>query len=149
MKRIIIIFFVILMLCGCKKEEKIICKIDIDNEEFNYNQKSIYELYYEGAYVTRIKKNDIYESESQEIIDYFKELKEYENKDLANNFGGIAYSLKNTKKKIRVYTSINFNEMDIIKFSMSGKIDSDYFTGNKLTLSGMINYYESKGAICK
>lgn len=142
MKKVFLVF--ILLLTGCKSKY-ITCKIDIDNKVENYKQESVYKIYYKNNYATKIEKEDVYKSDEEDKIKYLKEINEL----LLNNYeSGFTYDIADTKNKLTINTNIDVNKLDLKKLVLEGKIDKDYVHSNKLTKTGLINLYESKGAKC-
>lgn len=147
MKKIIILIFT-LFLVGCSKEEMFICNIEIDNDLQNYTMKGIYTIYYKDNYVTQIEKKEQYISPNEEIINYLKESKELEYYNLNDLYGGYTYDVKNSETSVAIISNIDLSLVDLKKMEQDKKIDKDYIVSNRLTKSGIVRVYESKGAIC-
>ena len=126
----------------------ITCNIEVDNDLQNYTMKGIYTIYYKDNYVTQIEKKEQYISQNEEIIHYLKESKELEYYNLNDLYGGYSYDIKNSETSVAIISNIDLSLVDLEKMEQDKKIDKDYIVGNKLTKSGIVRVYESKGAIC-
>lgn len=145
--KVIIVLFVI-FITGCSKEKYITCNIDLINTEQNYSLKSIYIIYYKDNYVTKIEKEDIYESKNKEVLEYFSEYKKLEYTNFNDLYGGYNFNIDVIDNKVTVKTNIDFTIVDINKMVLNGDLYKDYVISNKLTTSGAKEYYEAKGAEC-
>lgn len=147
MKKIIVLIFT-LFLVGCSKEEMFTCNIEVENNLQNYTMKGIYTIHYKDNYVTRIEKKERYISSDEEIINYLKESKELEYYNLNDLYGGYIYDIKSSETGVAIISNIDLSLVDLKKMEQDKKIDKDYVINNKLTKSGIVRVYESKGAIC-
>ena len=147
MKKIIILIFA-LFLVGCSKEEMFTCNIEVDNNLQNYTMKGIYTVYYKDNYVTKIEKKEQYISPDEEILNYLKESKELEYYNLNDLYSGYTYDVKNNETSVAIISNIDLSLVDLKKMEQDKKIEKDYIIGNRLTKSGIVRVYESKGAIC-
>jgi len=147
MKRLFVIL-IILFLTGCNKDNYFVCKIDLNNEVDEYHLNAIYKVYYENSYVTKIEKEEIYTSETKDILNYFKEYKDLEYIDLNNLYGGIVHEVKLINNKVKLTSSIDMTLVDIKKMVKNNYIDEDYVVYNKLSVGGIKNIYKEKGASC-
>lgn len=147
MKKIIIIIFA-LFLVGCSKEEMFTCNVEVENNLQNYTMKGVYTIYYKDNYVTKIEKKEQYISPDEEIINYLKESKELEYYNLNDLYGGYTYEVRDSETSVAIISNIDLSLVDLKKMEQDKKIDKDYVIGNKLTKSGIVRVYESKGAIC-
>ena len=147
MKKIIVLI-IALFLVGCTKEEMITCNIEVDNDLQNYTMKGIYNIYYKDNYVTKIEKKEQYISPDEDIITYLNDSKNLEYYNLNDLYGGYTYEIKNSETALAITSKINLSLVDLKKMEQDKKIDKDYVVGNRLTTSGIVRVYESKGAIC-
>lgn len=147
MKKIIVLIFT-LFLVGCSKEEMFTCNIEVENNLQNYTMKGIYTIHYKDNYVTRIEKKERYISSDEEIINYLKESKELEYYNLNDLYGGYIYDIKSSETGVAIISNIDLSLVDLKKMEQDKKIDKDYVVSNRLTKSGIVRFYESKGAIC-
>jgi hypothetical protein len=138
----------IILLTGCTKDKYFTCKIDLNNELMEYNLNAIYKVYYEDSYVTRIEKNEIYETENKETLNYFNEYKSLEYMNLSNLYGGIVYTVDLKENKVILDATFGMSVVDIKEMIKNKHIDRDYVIGNNLTVGGIKNIYREKGAIC-
>ena len=144
----IIVFMFALFLVGCSKEEMVTCNIEVENNLQNYTMKGIYTIYYKDNFATKIEKKEQYISPDEEIINYLKESKSLEYYNLNDLYGGYTYDIKNSETSVAIISNIDLNLVDLKKMEQDKKIDKDYIVGTRLTKSGIIRVYESKGAIC-
>lgn len=147
MKKIISLIF-ILFLVGCSKEEYITCNIEVDNDLQNYTMTGTYKIYYDGSYVTRIEEQEMYVSSDQTMIDYFIESKNLDYYNLNDLYGGYTYTIKSSETSVSLSATIDVSLVNIKQMVNDQKIDEDYVISNRLTTSGIVKTYESKGAIC-
>lgn len=126
----------------------ITCNIEVDNDLQNYTMKGIYNIYYKDNYVTKIEKKEQYISPDEDIITYLKESKDLEYYNLNDLYGGYTYEIKNSETALAITSEIDLSLVDLKEMEQDKKIDKDYVVGNRLTTSGIVRIYESKGAIC-
>ena len=144
----IIGFIFILFLVGCSKKEYVTCNIDINNTKENYHMNGVYNIYYDGNYVTKIIKQETYVSSDDAMIEYFNESKSLEYYNLNDLYGGVTYKIKENDKSINLDVVIDMNSMNVKEMVKDNYIDKNYVVSNKLTLTGAKYIYESKGAKC-
>lgn len=147
MKRLIV-FILLLLLTGCGKDKFVTCSLDINNKSENYTLSGEYKIYYDGNYVKNIEKKEKIKSSSKEVMNYFYESKNLEYNNLSDLYKGYEYEITNNKSSINLNVKIDMNLLDIEKMVEDKKMDEDYVIANKLTKTGLIRYYESKGAKC-
>ena len=147
MKRIISIIF-ILFLVGCSNQKYIKCDIEINNQKEEYEIIGIYKIYYDDNFVTQIEKKEKNITNNEDMIDYFKESKNLEYYKLNDLYSGFDYTINSSYNYIDLSAVIILSEVNIKNMVKDGYIDKDYTISNKLTTSGIVKYYESKGAIC-
>jgi len=147
MKKIVPLLIVIL-LTGCTKDKYFTCKIDLNNEQMDYHLSAIYKVYYKNSYVTKIEKNEIYETDNEDTYNYFNEAKNLEYMNLNNLYGGITYTVNLKKNKVVLDATLDMSIVDIKKMLKKQYIDKDYVIDNNLTVGGIKNIYKEKGAIC-
>ena len=147
MKKVVLLLIIVL-LTGCSKDEYFTCKIDLNNEQMKYQLNAIYKVYYKNSYVTKIEKNEIYETKNEDTYKYFNETKNLEYLNLNNLYGGIIHTIKLKENKVILNATFDMNVIDIKKMVKDKYIDSDYIIGNNLTVGGIKNIYKEKGANC-
>ena len=126
----------------------ITCNIEVDNDLQNYTIKGIYTIHYKDNFVTRIEKKEQYISPNREIINYLNESKSLEYYNLNDLYGGYTYDINHNETTVAITSNIDLSLVDLKKMEQDKKIDKDYVVGNRLTKSGIVRVYESKGAIC-
>lgn len=149
MKKIFICFTLLILLCGCTKEETFKCNIDLYNEIEEYTLTAEYKIYYEKTFVTKIEKKEEYKSDNKKTLEFYEEYKNLEHKNLNELYGNIEYLVERKKDKVLVSSTMNMELIDIKKMIRNKLIDRDYVISNKLTTGGIRKIYESKGAICE
>ena len=144
----VFILISILFITGCGKDKYITCKSEITNKENNYTLSATYKIYYKDSYVTKIEKEEIYKSSSEDIIEYFDEYKNLEYDNLNDLYGGYSYTIDSNKDFIKLNAVIDINNVDVKQMIKNGYLDKDYTISNKLTTSGAKYFYKEKGATC-
>ena len=147
MKKIISFIFV-LFLVGCSKQEYFTCNIEVNNKIDNYTLTGNYKIYYNDNYVTKIEKQEEYESEDEYILSYFQESKDLEYYNLNDNYKGFEHKITKGENNVRIKVAIDMNLVEVEKMVKDKKIDKNYVISNKLTTSGIVKIYETKGAVC-
>ena len=147
MRKIILVIFA-LFIVGCSKNEYIICNIDVDNKVENYNMTGLYKIYYKDNFVISIEKQETYISLDEDTINYFNEAKNLEYYNLNDLYDGVSYEINSSKNSVDLNVNINLELLDIKKMVKDKKLDKDYVISNKLTKSGVVKLYETRGAIC-
>ena len=64
------------------------------------------------------------------------------------NYGGIEYSVELIDNKVKIISTREVKDMNVKNMIKDKLIDRDYTSANRLTLYGMKDYYEAKGAVC-
>lgn len=134
---------------GCTSEHKSICTIDIQNNEEGYSLTGNYTIYYKENYVTKIVKDELYESSNEEMIDYFSRTKDLEYYNFKDLYGGLEYSITTKSETVKVNAIFDMKKVDMLKIISDEYINTDYIVSNKLTISGVKYLYTEKGAVCK
>lgn len=147
MKKVIVFIF-LLFLVGCSKEEIIICNIEVENNLQDYTMKGIYQIYYRDNYVSRIEKEEQFISKNESVLKYLNESKNLEYYNLNDLYGGYKYIINYNETVVSIKTTIDLNLVDLEAMEKDKKIDNTYIVNNRLTTSGIVRIYESKGAIC-
>ena len=147
--RKIFILFGLFLLVGCtNKIQQANCKINLENENEGYTLKANYKLYYDkNEFITKIEENITYESDNEDVLDYYYKAKSMEYQNLYN-YGGIEYSVEFIDNKVNITSTFILENTDVKKMIKDKLLDKDYTSSNKLTLYGMKDYYESKSAVC-
>ena len=147
MKKIVLLLIVIL-LTGCSRDKYFICKIDLNNEQMEYRLNATYKVYYKNSYVTKIEKQEIYETDNEDTYNYFNEAKNLEYLNLNNLYGGVTHTIDLEENKVILDATFDMSVVDIKEMIKNKYIDRDYVIGNNLTVGGLKNIYKEKGAIC-
>lgn len=147
--RKIFVLLSLFLLVGCtNKIKEGNCKIDLKNSNEGYTLKANYKIYYDkNEYVTRIEEDITYKSDNESVLDFYYKAKSMEYQKLYN-YNGIKYSIELIDNKIKITSTRDLKETNVKKMIKDKLIDRDYTSANKLTLYGMKDYYEAKGAVC-
>jgi hypothetical protein len=113
-----------------------------------YHLSATYKVYYKNSYVTKVEKNEIYETDNEDTYNYFNEAKDLEYQNLNNLYGGIIHNISLKENKVILDAIIDMSIADIKKMIKNKYIDIDYVIGNNLTVGGIKNIYKEKGIIC-
>ena len=140
---LILVFFLV----GCSNKY-ITCDIEIENNVQNYNMTGSYKIYYKDNYVTKIEKSEKYISNDEDVISFFEESKNLEYSNLNDLYKGYKYSIKSYETSVFVDVLIDMELVNLKQLVKDKQIDKDYVINGKLTTSGIVRFYESKGAIC-
>lgn len=137
------------LLVGCTNTiQQKNCIVDIKNNIEGYTLTGEYKIYYNKyEYVTKIEKNEKYESNKEEVIEYFYRVKNIDYENLSK-YGGYEYSIEKSDNEVNIKAVLELKNTDIKEMIKNKEIDRDYTSANKLTLYGIKDYYESKGAVC-
>lgn len=146
--RILICIISLVILTGCGKDKYYTCKINIDNEIQKYSLNGIYKIYYDGNYVTKIEKSEIYTSSEADVLNYFKTSKELYYNNLKDIYKGYEYKINLTDEELTLDINVDLSKLNIKDMVYDGYINEYYVISNALTTSGAREYYKSKGAIC-
>ena len=138
---------ILLLLCGCKNKY-IVCNIDINNKELNYNLKGEYKIYYKKSNVIKIEKQEKFTSSDKKILNYLKESKDIEISSLNQKYNGYLYEIKSDRKSVDVKTYIDVSLINLQDMVNDEYLSKYYVNNNKLTVGGIKLFYESKGATC-
>ena len=148
MKKVFILLSLFLLVGCTNKIKEGNCKINLKNSDENYTLKANYKIYYDkNEYVTKIEESATYKSDDDSVLDFYYKAKSMEYQNLYN-YGGIEYSVELIDNKVKIISTREVKDMDVKKLIKDKLIDRDYTSANRLTLYGMKDYYEAKGAVC-
>ena len=148
MKKVFILLSLFLLVGCTNKIKEGNCKINLKNSDENYTLKANYKIYYDkNEYVTKIEESATYKSDDDSVLDFYYKAKSMEYQNLYN-YGGIEYSVELIDNKVKITSTRETKDMDVKKMIKDKLMDKDYTSANKLTLYGMKDYYEAKGAVC-
>lgn len=145
MKKILIIL-ILLLLTGCGNKE-IKCTVNTVGDEYVY--EATYKIEYKGKYVQKITKNEKYSTNDKNKYNYLKNYRELELDHMNATYGGYTYKMDSDKHTISIKTTINPKKLNADKLVEDNLISKYYVEKNKILVSGLKKYYESKNAICK
>ena len=148
MKKVFILLSLFLLVGCTNKIKEGNCKINLKNSDENYTLKANYKIYYDKhEYVTKIEESATYKSDDDSVLDFYYKAKSMEYQNLYN-YGGIEYSVELIDNKVKITSTREVKDMNVKKMIKDKLIDRDYTSANRLTLYGMKDYYEAKGAVC-
>ena len=148
-KKIIILILVsFLFITGCNKNKSITCTSIIENKLSDYKMSAEYKITYNSDYVKTIEKKEQYKMDTEDIKNYIYESKNLEYKNLNDLYGGYQYEVTETENEVNVKVFINVEELNIKSMVNDEFLDKYYVKNNKLTLSGLKQFYKSKGIDC-
>lgn len=148
MKKIFILLSLFLLVGCTNKIKEANCKIDLKNNDEGYTLKASYRIYYDkNEYVTKIESKEKYKSNSDEVLKYFYKVKSIENANIYN-YGGFEYSVEQLDDIVNVNAILDLEKADVKKMIIDKVIKKDYTSSRKITLYGIKEYYEAKGAVC-
>lgn len=148
-KKIIILILVsFLFITGCNNNKSITCTSIIENKLSDYKMSAEYKITYNSDYVKTIEKKEQYKMDTEDIKNYIYESKNLEYKNLNDLYGGYQYEVTETENEVNVKVFINVEELNIKSMINDEFLDKYYVKNNKLTLSGLKQFYKSKGIDC-
>lgn len=146
MRKIIIIVLMILITgCGTKK---MICELNVDNNNQNYKLIGKYEIRYQNNLVKNVSTTETYISDNSQVIEYFDKYLTKTYKDFNKNYGNISYHKINKQNQISYKVVIDYSKIDSKKLVKNGVIDKSNIRNKNITISGLVDTYEAKGAKC-
>lgn len=153
--KILVLVVALILVVGCGKtvEEKEViktCKSTTNDVANGYKLESEYTVYAKGDVVDKVVTTETITSENEETLDYFEEYLEDTYSSIDEVYGGYENDVTNENGKVISKTTIDYNEMDLAKYVEDNTAMKDYVNSdNKMLLEGVINIYESLGAICE
>lgn len=151
--RTLSLLFVLILISGCGHAEKELvrtCTLTSNDTVNGYKMESVYKIYGKGDVVEKVETTEIVTSDNEEILDY---LEDYliETYTLVNKtYGGYTNKVTNEDGKVVSLTTIDYNVMDLEKYAKDNTAVKNYINSdNKFLIEGIINIYESTGAVCE
>lgn len=147
MKKFLLIIVVILLSgCGTKK---MICQLDVNNTNQNYQLSGKYEISYQNNLVKMVKTTETYKSNNQQVLNYFDQYLEKTYIDFNKEYSHISYNRIKKKHQLTYKTVVDYSAIDVNKLINNGFIAKTYIKNKQITISGFQDMYESKGANCQ
>ena len=131
--------------CGTKK---MICELNVDNNNQNYKLIGKYEIRYQNNLVKNVSTTETYISDNSQVIEYFDKYLTKTYKDFNKNYGNISYHKINKQNQISYKVVIDYSKIDSKKLVKNGVIDKSNIRNKNITISGLVDTYEAKGAKC-
>lgn len=150
MKRIFILIFV-LLLTGCfNKNELMVCTSNISNAKQNYKSNITYNVYHKNNIVTKVTIDEVYTSDSLDMITYFNESRSAIYDNYNKLYDGYSYKIQKSNNRLEINTTIDYSKVNVKKMVRKKIIDKDYVDNYyNLTRLGAKTMYENMGATCK
>lgn len=141
----------VLLFSGCgNKEQKLSCTINKNDVVNGYEMTSDYNVIAEGNKVTKVKTTEVVESDSEEILKYFKQYIENTYTKMDENYGGYDFEANIKDNKLTVDTTIDYTVLDVEKLIKDDSTMKQFVDkNNNLTFDGVKKLYEALGATCK
>lgn len=152
MIKIVSIGMLSLFLTGCGEEKELVttCKLKNNVPGSNYSLESSYTVYSKNNVVNKVVTEEVVSSESESMLDYFKEYLEETYEAQNDTYGGVTNEVKKEEGKIISSTTIDYNVMDLAKYVDDNSALKNYVNDdNKLTTEGVTGIYKSLGAVCE
>lgn len=150
--KILVFVIVLILITGCGNKEEAIktCKSTTNDVINGYKLESEYKVYSKGDVVEKVETIETVTSENDEMLDYFEAYLENTYSSMDEVYGGYENEVTNKNGKVISKTTIDYNEMDLKLYvedntAMKNYVNSD----NKILLKGILNLYESLGAVCE
>ena len=146
----LLLFFIIFLLVGCSKEEKVkTCKVVSKENESGYQITTKYDIYSKRKIVSRVNMNQVIQSEKKDILEYYQ--KEYKSmyKKYNKTYGGYTYDINISNNKLTCKVMIDYNKLNRGKYiedntGLKKFVDKN----NYFTKDGIIKMYKNLGANC-
>lgn len=156
-KIILVILVLVLGITGCskkeEKEEKVLdsfkCSLNVSNPNLGYSTTSEYIVYYEGDFVNNVEITETILSDDSDILDYLKSEINDMYKPLKEKYKGYSYKVTRDNGKIVSRVNVDYTKMDITMYLRDNPEQEQYFLGNKLTVEGIIDIYDSMEIGCE
>ena len=146
---VVVVLIILVILLFVVFGRKTVCTSSSDQSKNGYTLDTEYVIKSKGDNVKTVKVTETITSKDKKTLDkFYKQLKdqyEYNKK----NYGGYTYKVTNSNGKVVSKVTIDYNKMDLKKFTRNNAAMSKYTKNDKFTLEGAKKLYESTGAKCK
>lgn len=146
MKKLIVIFGVLLILTGCGNKGKITCSSS--SNYTSYNTESKYTIYYTGELVDSVETVEIVTSSNDAVLSTYETTIKSLYENMNSNYGGYTFTTEIKDGKLTVITTIDYNKLDIAKLVENVSTYKNYYKNGKLTVEGVKSIYTGIGATC-
>lgn len=148
MKKIFILFVLVILLSGCEKEIVKTCKLEENG--LGYKLKSEYNIYSTGKVVNKVVNTDVITSDKQNIIDHFEQTLNDSYYIMKKSYGGYDFNIKKENGILTSNVTINYLDVNMDKYLSDNFNMKEFITEDKKVLvEGLINYYKTMGYVCK
>lgn len=132
-----------------EKTGQVVCTLSMNDVVNGYNIESEYKINYKGDFVESVDTVETVTSESQDIIDLFETTIQDTYSKTNEAYGGYDYEITKQEGKLISDVSIDYNVMDLEKYSNDQPVLKSYMKDGKMTVDGSKSIYEAMGATCK
>lgn len=150
MKKIFVCLICLLLITGCNKKEEtkaFNCKFNEENE--TYKKEAIYNVQYRNDYVTAVIVYENIASDDKIFLnDYYEKSKE-KYKQLNSLYGNHLYNIGKSNTNVTIEVGIDYSNIDINLLLQNDETLKNHINNNKLTVSGIRDYYSSIGFVCE
>ena len=155
-KKIFILLISLFAITGCnnKEEDKsksldsFKCFYEVSNTNVGYTSSSEYTVYYEGEYVDNVDIVETITADSSDVLDSIKQSIKDMYDPLKEKYKGYSYKITRDNKKMISKVNIDYNKMDITAYLRDNPGQEEYFLGDKLTIDGILEIYNSMQIGC-
>ena len=147
------IFIGIVTGCGSKEKESVQDKTvtcTLSQNFSSYEIKSTYTIYSKGDAVDKVEISETATSDNEEIINSLETAFNAQYTTLNNKYNGYTNTVTKNGSKVENKATADYNEIDINKFIEDNELLKEYVNSdNRLTLNGIIAFYEGNNATCE
>lgn len=146
MKKLLLVFFGIILLTGCSSRN--VMKCSYKGKEDDRTIDLSYKIKHKGSKVVSVKSVEKVTSNDQSIIDSYKDDVEsfYEPFKYIDNYN---YKIKSNNKSITVTTSIDYSKIDLSEMIMIDPDIEQLMDDGYIDIDQMKISYENLGLECK
>ena len=149
-KRILPIFILLILLTGCKgKTITTSCTLESDQTPNGYVLNAKYKIYSSDDIVEKVEINQVISSEKEDILKSFKESISNQYKTNNSLYNGYKYDVNIKDNKLEANITIDYEKVDLDKYSRDNEAIKDYLTDGKLTKDKLIELYKTSGIKCE
>ena len=155
-KKIFILLISLFAITGCNNKEEnksksldsFKCFYEVSNTNLGYTSSSVYTVYYKGEYVDNVDITETVTADSSDVLDSIKQSIKDMYDPLKEKYKGYSYKITRDNKKMISKVNIDYNKMDITTYLRDNPEQEEYFEGDKLTIDGILEIYNSMQIGC-
>lgn len=126
-----------------------VCALSMNDVVNGYSIESEYTINYKGVFVESVNAVETITSESQDIIDSVETTVKDTYSKTNEAYGGYDYEVTRYDGKLISNVTIDYNVMDLEKYSNDQPVLKSFMKDGKMTVNGAKKIYEATGATCK